>query len=224
MIVITTCTLSVQERSERPTRTQREEKITYTQKRETHPSQSINNDPNPNMLCSNLLIPSQLPTTTTGRTARSILGIPTTIMTGSNRIIERRTGNFTGQFLECLALRLGDEIGGKDAEEHEEGVDLHDVVEPGGSVVGGGATDAQRADEDLGDDGAHFAGGGRDAVRGGSVPGWEAFAGHDEGGGVGAEVEEELPARGEVSVGVRGWWSHEGIRTIERRGREGHFG
>ena len=29
-------------------------------------------------------------------------------------------------------------------------------------------------------------------MRGGAVAGWEAFAGHDEGGGVGAEVEEEL--------------------------------
>lgn len=51
------------------------------------------------------------------------------------------------------------------------------VVEPGGFVGGCGAAGAEGADEDLGDDGADFAGGGGDAVGGGAVAGWEAWVG-----------------------------------------------
>ena len=94
--------------------------------------------------------------------------------------------------LERQALGLRDEEGGEDTAEHEEGVDLEDVVEPRGGVGGGGAADAEGTDEGLGDDGADFARGGGDAVRGGAVAGGEALAGDDEGGRVGAEVEEEV--------------------------------
>ena len=66
------------------------------------------------------------------------------------------------------------------------------MVQPRAGVGGGGAAYAQGADDHLGDDGANLAGGGGQAVRGGAVAGGEALAGHDEGGGVGAEVEEEL--------------------------------
>jgi hypothetical protein len=48
------------------------------------------------------------------------------------------------------------------------------VVEPRGLVLGGGAAGAEGSDEDLGDDGADFAGGGRDTVGGGAVAGREA--------------------------------------------------
>ena len=120
-------------------------------------------------------------------------------MTCRDRVIERRTRNLTGQFLEGLAPGLGDEIGEEDAEEHEEGVDLHDMVEPRGGIVGRCAMDADRADEHLGDDGTDLARGGGETVRGGAVAGREAFAGDDEGGGVGAEVEEELAGRWLVS-------------------------
>lgn len=86
-------------------------------------------------------------------------------MTRGSRIIIRRSGNLTGQFLEGLALRLGDEEGGDDTAEHEEGEDLHDVVEPGGG--GGtrwGAAGAEGTEDALGDDGANFARGSGDAV------------------------------------------------------------
>lgn len=101
--------------------------------------------------------------------------------------------DLAGQLLESLALGLGDEEGGEDTAEHEEREDLHDVVEPWRLVVGGGmALGTEWSEDDLCDDGADLARGGGEAVGGGSVACWEAFSWHDEGGGVGAEVEEEL--------------------------------
>ena len=47
-------------------------------------------------------------------------------------------------------------------------------------------------EEDAGKDGAEFSGGGRDAVGEAADAGGEDFSRDDEGGGVGAEVEEEL--------------------------------
>jgi hypothetical protein len=105
------------------------------------------------------------------------------------RIKLRSTRNLAGKLLESLALGLGDEEGGEAAQQHEEGVYLHDVVEPRALVRGGGATCAERADEDLGDDGADLAGGGRDAVGGGTVTCWETFTWHYESGGVWARVK-----------------------------------
>lgn len=84
------------------------------------------------------------------------------------------TGDLTGQLLEGLTLGLGDEKGGEDAAQHEQGVDLHDVVEPGALVGGSGAAGAEGSDEDLGDDGADLTGGGGDTVGGGAVAGGEA--------------------------------------------------
>ena len=49
------------------------------------------------------------------------------------------------------------------------------MVEPGRFILGGGAAGAEGSDEDLGDDGADFAGGGGDTVRGGAVAGGEAW-------------------------------------------------
>lgn len=89
-------------------------------------------------------------------------------------IILRSAGDLASKLLESLALGLGDQKSGEATEEHEESVDLHDVVEPGGLVLGGGAAGAEGSDEDLGDDGADFAGGGGDTVGGGAVAGWEA--------------------------------------------------
>ncbi|KAH9822789.1 dnaJ homolog-like protein subfamily C member 21 [Teratosphaeria destructans] len=119
------------------------------------------------------------------------------------------TWDLAGELLEGETLGLGDEEGGEAAEQHEEGEDLHDVVEPGGGRGGGvgvaglGAG-AEGAEDDLGDDGAELAGGGGEAVGGGAVAGGEALAGHDEGGGVGAEVEEELAedVEGELAAGA----------------------
>lgn len=54
-----------------------------------------------------------------------------------------------GELLEGLALGLLDEQRGEDAAEHEEGVDLEDVVEPGGGVGRGGAAGAEGGDGAL---------------------------------------------------------------------------
>jgi len=79
------------------------------------------------------------------------------------------------------------------------------VVEPGRRRAAGGSTaGAERADKSLGDDGADFASGGGHPVRGGAVARREAFAGYDKGGGVGAEVEEELAQDVEAKQGVAG--------------------
>lgn len=74
-----------------------------------------------------------------------------------SRVKLRRAGHFAGELLESLALRLRDEKSSEATQEHEEGVDLHDVVEPGGLVGGCGAAGTEGADENLGDDGADFA-------------------------------------------------------------------
>lgn len=48
-----------------------------------------------------------------------------------------------GKLLERLSLRLLDEQRRKDAQEHEQGVNLQDMVEPGIGVVCGGAARAE---------------------------------------------------------------------------------
>lgn len=86
--------------------------------------------------------------------------------TRQSRVILGGTRHLAGELLEGLALGLGDEEGGEDTAEHEQGVDLHDVVEPGALVGWSGAASAKGSDEDLGDNGADFSGGGGDAVGG----------------------------------------------------------
>ena len=90
-------------------------------------------------------------------------------------IVLRSAGDLASKLLESLALGLGDQESGEAAEKHEESVNLHDMVEPWGLVLGGGAAGAEGTDEDLGDDGADFAGGSGDTVGGGAVAGWEAW-------------------------------------------------
>jgi len=119
------------------------------------------------------------------------------------RIVHSRAWDLTSQLLQSLPLGLGHQQGGEDTTEHEERVDLHDVVEPRGGVGGGGSLGTERADEDLGNDGADFAGGGGETVGGGTVTGRETFTGGDEGGGVGAEVEEELGENVESEEALR---------------------
>ena len=114
-------------------------------------------------------------------------------MPGRARVIVRCSGNLTRQLLECLTLRLRDQQRREDAQEHEQGEDLHDVVEPWGGVLLGDLTlGAERAEYRLRDDGADLAGRGGQAVRGGAVAGGETLAGNDEGRSVRAKVEEEL--------------------------------
>lgn len=54
-----------------------------------------------------------------------------------------------GELLEGLALGLLDEQRGEDAAKHKEGVDLEDVVEPGGGVGRGGTAGAEGGDGSL---------------------------------------------------------------------------
>ena len=72
--------------------------------------------------------------------------------------------DLASKLLESLALGLRDQKRGETAQEHEQSVDLHDVVEPGRLVLGSSTTGAERTDEDLGDDGADLARGSGDTV------------------------------------------------------------
>lgn len=134
--------------------------------------------------------------------------MPLDAMARADGVVIRGAGDLARQLLEGATLGLGNQQGGEDAAEHEEGEDLHHVVEPGRVVARVGAADAERAEDALRDDGSHFAGGGGEAVGGAAVPGREAFARHDEGGGVGAcggvlvVSEVWLIEGGEVSGGV----------------------
>ena len=107
-----------------------------------------------------------------------------TVMTGRDGVVVRRARDLARQFFQRLALRLGDEEGGEAADQHEEGEDLHDVVEPWGFIARDTAAGSERAEDALRDDSADFAGSGGEAVRSGAVPSWEAFAGDDERRGV----------------------------------------
>jgi hypothetical protein len=86
--------------------------------------------------------------------------------TRQSGVVLGSTRDLAGELLEGLPLGLGDQEGGEDTAQHEQSVDLHDVVEPGALVGGGCAAGAEGPDEDLGDDGADFAGGGGDTVGG----------------------------------------------------------
>lgn len=90
---------------------------------------------------------------------------------------------FTGQGLQTLALGLGDQERGEQSTEHEQGEDLHDVVQPAavGDTLGSTLVD-KRTKDTLRDDGTDLSGCGADSVGSGAVAGWEALAGNDEGG------------------------------------------
>ena len=95
-------------------------------------------------------------------------------------IILGRPGHLPSQLLQRLALRLRNQQRRKHAHEHEQREDLQHVVQPGRLIILGRAAGAQGSDEHLGDDGADFAGGRGQAVRGAAVAGREALAGDDE--------------------------------------------
>jgi hypothetical protein len=102
-------------------------------------------------------------------------------------------GHLASELLKGLSLGFGDEKGGEDAHEHKEREDLHDVVQPRRrGAARWCAPSAERSNESLGEDGTNLARGSGDTVGGRSVTRREAFAGHDECGCVGAEVEKEL--------------------------------
>ena len=110
------------------------------------------------------------------------------------------------QILKSAALGLRNEQGGEDTREHEGGKDLHDVVEPWAGVgLGDVATGAERRNGSLGDDGTDLSGPSGDTVGGRAVAGGEALSRHDEGGGVGTPVKEQLDENvdGQHGVGTK---------------------
>jgi hypothetical protein len=114
------------------------------------------------------------------------------------------SGDFAGKLLEGLALGLGDEERSEDTEEHEEGEDLEDVVQPRRRVGGSGlSANTEGTNNDLSDDGTNLTRGGGETVGSGTVTSGEALSGDDEGGGVGAEVEEELAENVETKLAAR---------------------
>lgn len=68
------------------------------------------------------------------------------------------------EFLKGFALGLGDEKRSKASQQHEEGVNLQDVVHPGVCIVLGGASGAEGGNGTLADDGTDLAGRGGYAV------------------------------------------------------------
>lgn len=85
------------------------------------------------------------------------------------------------ELLERLASSLRNEQCGEATEQHEESVNLQDVVHPILAIVR-----LQSRNGTLTNDGTNLARGGRDTVGGRTVSGWEYFAGNNEGRGVGA--------------------------------------
>lgn len=83
------------------------------------------------------------------------------VLTGAGILLIAR------QLFEGLSLGLGNAQRGEDTEEHEEGVDLHDVVLVWvGTCFGGGALGAELGDTGLSNDGADLAHAGGETVGG----------------------------------------------------------
>lgn len=107
-------------------------------------------------------------------------------VTSSSGVVVWSARDLASELLESFALGLWDQKGSEDTKEHEEGVDLHDVVEPWGGVGGSRTADAEGSNEHLGYDSTDLTRGGGEAVGGRPVASWEALAGNDEGCSVGA--------------------------------------
>jgi len=71
-----------------------------------------------------------------------------------------RSGNLTSELFESLALGLWNEERGEDTAQHEEGEDLHDVVDPWGRIGGSGTTGSEWSNKSLGNDRSDLASGG----------------------------------------------------------------
>lgn len=91
-----------------------------------------------------------------------------------------------------FTLRLWNEQSCEDTRKHEGREDLHNVVEPGIGVLGGGTTGAERGNGTLGDDGTNLTRASGNSVRCRSVASWKALARNNESGGVGSPVEKQL--------------------------------
>lgn len=84
-------------------------------------------------------------------------------------VVVRCAWNLTRELFQSLALGFRDEQSGKDTQDHEQGKDLHDVVEPWGRSRTGGAgfcaASSERAKDGLRDDGTNLARSGGETVR-----------------------------------------------------------
>lgn len=103
--------------------------------------------------------------------ARTLRVVPESCaMPAAYWVVVPRAWNLTCELFESFALRFRDEQSGKDAQQHEEGKDLHDVVEPWGRGRTGGAgfcaAGSERAKDGLRDDGTNLARSGRETMRG----------------------------------------------------------
>lgn len=85
-------------------------------------------------------------------------------------VVVRCAWNLTRKLFESLALCFRDEQRGKDTQEHEEGKDLHNVIEPWGRSRTGGTgfcpASSERAKDSLRDDGTNLTRSGRKSMRG----------------------------------------------------------
>lgn len=104
------------------------------------------------------------------------------VYTCEHGVVFRGAGDFACELLERLALGFGDQESGEDAQQHEQGKDLQDVVQPGAGVGLGRTASAERSESGLCDDGTDFARCGGDTVACRTVTSGEALAGHDKGG------------------------------------------
>ena len=94
-------------------------------------------------------------------------------------------GIFTRECLEGESLGLRNAEGGEDSEEHEEGVDLQDVVEPWVCIRLCCTANAKWSNGCLSNDRTDLSRSRRNTVRCASVSGRETFSRYDEGGCIG---------------------------------------
>lgn len=114
------------------------------------------------------------------------------------RVVTR--GSLAGELLEREALRLGDEEGREKPADHEEREDLQEGVQVGAAVF---LLGHEWEGYDLGYDGTYLPRRCRQPVTGRSIARGKALAWYDEGGCVGAQIEEELGDDVEGEHGAR---------------------
>lgn len=96
------------------------------------------------------------------------------------------------KLLKSLSLGLRNKHRSEDTKQHEQSVDLHDVVEPAVLLVSGAAVVNEGSEHTLSNNGANLARGSRETMGSGTVAGGEDLTGDDKGGHVGTKVAEKL--------------------------------
>ena len=117
------------------------------------------------------------------RVARLPLGVVGSV-SGSDWIVLGGAWHFASELLEGLSLGLWNKESCQETEEHEEGENLNDVVEPWACVGCCGATSTEGSNKDLGNDGPDLASSSGHTVGSRPVTSREALARDDEGGSV----------------------------------------